>query len=239
MQAEQTAAAQHGARGAFHPVISCWKREGRTSFNESGALLCTAAAIKSVIYLSVCNRNCIKVSLCQQSPCSSKPQARLERPFPPCSAASPCRFPSARCLAVRCSPLVHNHRVSAASANRAAPLALEALSARAVEPVRVSVGPAASPFYARVVRRPKYRGRRTALCVCLLPRRPGPAERPAHVPAVGQPRPSPRRARGRAVQSAIWFGFVRSVRSVRLSPAAPPVPPEAKMARWGAVPPVP
>lgn len=112
----------------------------------------------------------------------------------------------------------NNRRVPAVCASSAAPLALEALSACAVErvrapsPVRVSAGPAASPFYAHVVPRPKYRGRRTQLCVsvCVFAAAP-PRARTAHVPSRGHrraalgdapshpasgrgPRPLPRRA---------------------------------------------
>lgn len=163
------------------------------------------------------------------------------RPAVPCGAlcvvghqrGAPPRAAACRCCAVLCCValragarlrfafLLHpcnNRRVPAVYASSAAPLALEALSACAVErvrapsPVRVSAGPAASPFYAHVVPRPKYRGRRTQLCVsvCVFAAAP-PRARTAHVPSRGHrraalgdapshpasgrgPRPLPRRA---------------------------------------------
>jgi len=167
------------------------------------------------------------------------------RPAVPCGAlcvvghqrGAPPRAAACRCCAVLCCValragarlrfafLLHpcnNRRVPAVCASSAAPLALEALSACAVErvrapsPVRVSAGPAASPFYAHVVPRPKYRGRRTQLCVsvCVFAAAPpGPAQPTCRHAATAAPRWGTRRPTRRQAEARGPFpGGLRRLR---------------------------
>lgn len=167
------------------------------------------------------------------------------RPAVPCGAlcvvghqrGAPPRAAACRCCAVLCCValragarlrfafLLHpcnNRRVPAVCASSAAPLALEALSACAVERVRArapSVFPPVLP--PRHFMHMLFRGLNTeaeghscvCLCVCLLPRRPGPAQPTCRHAATAAPRWGTRRPTRRQAEARGPFpGGLRRLR---------------------------